>query len=165
MTAKAKIEGLTSAWYGFALVSTLVSLLSNGLGIFSIITHSFSLMIGFVLTYLFGRALLKKSSFTRMFLVIVSAVFTVLWVLASARAAWGFLQSWSLSYVIAADPADSDALWVTEVWDSPASHHASSGLPAVKAAIARGRPFIAGFSNRVETIPIGGFGLPRAASS
>jgi quinol monooxygenase YgiN len=69
-----------------------------------------------------------------------------------------------LSYVIAADPADSDALWVTEVWDSPASHHASLGLPAVKAAISRGRPLIAGFSNRVETTPIGGIGLPRPAS-
>jgi quinol monooxygenase YgiN len=41
-----------------------------------------------------------------------------------------------LSYVIATDPADPDALWVTEVWDSPASHQAS-----------------------LETAPIGGHGL------
>jgi hypothetical protein len=27
-----------------------------------------------------------------------------------------------LSYVLATDPADSDALWITEVWDSQASH-------------------------------------------
>ena len=27
-----------------------------------------------------------------------------------------------LSYVIATDPADADALWITEVWDSQASH-------------------------------------------
>jgi hypothetical protein len=33
----------------------------------------------------------------------------------------------------------------------------------VQAAIARGRPLIAGFSNRVETAPLGGVGLPRAA--
>ncbi|HEX3233543.1 MAG TPA: antibiotic biosynthesis monooxygenase [Gemmatimonadales bacterium] len=69
-----------------------------------------------------------------------------------------------LSYILAADPADADALWVTEVWDSPESHRASLGLPAVKAAIARGRPLIAGFDSRVETIPLGGVGLPPAAS-
>jgi len=66
-----------------------------------------------------------------------------------------------LSYIIAADPADADALWITEVWDSQASHQASLSLPAVQAAIAKGRPMIAGFSNRVETAPIGGIGIPR----
>jgi quinol monooxygenase YgiN len=64
-----------------------------------------------------------------------------------------------VSYVIATDPADPDALWITEVWDSRASHQASLALPGVKAAIAKGRPLIAGFSNRVETTPIGGHGL------
>jgi quinol monooxygenase YgiN len=68
-----------------------------------------------------------------------------------------------LSYVIAADPADSDALWITEVWDSQASHRASHSLPAVQAVIAKGRPMIAGFSNRVETVPVGGVGLSRPA--
>ncbi len=66
-----------------------------------------------------------------------------------------------LSYIVATDPADPDAMWITEVWDSVASHQASLGLPTVKAAIAKGRPLIAGFSNRVETVPIGGQGLPR----
>ena len=64
-----------------------------------------------------------------------------------------------LSYIVATDPSDPDALWITEVWDSQASHRASLGLPAVKEAIARGRPLIAGFSNRVETVPLGGVGL------
>jgi quinol monooxygenase YgiN len=67
-----------------------------------------------------------------------------------------------LSYVVATDPADPDALWITEVWDTQASHQASLALPAVKAAITRGRPLIAGFSNRVETTPLGGHGLPKA---
>jgi quinol monooxygenase YgiN len=61
-----------------------------------------------------------------------------------------------LSYVIARDPAHSDALWITEVWDDQASHLASLKLPEVQAAIARGRPLIAGFDNRVETEPLGG---------
>lgn len=64
-----------------------------------------------------------------------------------------------LSYVIAADPADADALWITEVWDSAASHKASLSLPSVQAAIGKARPLIAGMSNRVETVPLGGHGL------
>lgn len=64
-----------------------------------------------------------------------------------------------LSYVVAADPADPDGLWITEVWDRRESHQASLALPAVKAAIAKGRPLIAGFGTRVETTPLGGHGL------
>ena len=70
-----------------------------------------------------------------------------------------------LSYVIANDANDLDALWVTEVWDSRESHQASLALPAVRAAIAKGRPLIAGFSNRVETMPLGGHGLAEPGAS
>jgi quinol monooxygenase YgiN len=66
-----------------------------------------------------------------------------------------------LSYVIAKDPTDADAIWITEVWDSRASHDASLQLPAVQDAIRRARPLIAGFENGQETIPIGGVGLAR----
>ena len=64
-----------------------------------------------------------------------------------------------LSYVVATDAADPDTLWVTEVWDNAASHKASLTLPAVQAAIAKGRPLIVTFGNTVETAPIGGVGL------
>ncbi|TKR29547.1 antibiotic biosynthesis monooxygenase [Luteimonas gilva] len=64
-----------------------------------------------------------------------------------------------LSYVVAHDPADADGIWITEVWDSQASHQASLSLPAVKQAIARGKPLIAGFSNGTTTTPVGGHGL------
>jgi len=63
-----------------------------------------------------------------------------------------------LSYVVAADATDADALWITEVWDSAEHHKASLDLPAVKAAMVAGRPMIAGFGERFETQPIGGFG-------
>ena len=63
------------------------------------------------------------------------------------------------SYIVARDPADEDGVWITEVWDSPESHRASVTLPAVKDAIARGKPLIAAFEQRVETIPVGGHGL------
>ena len=64
-----------------------------------------------------------------------------------------------LSYVVAKDSTDENGIWITEVWDSKASHDASLSLPAVKDAIAKGRPKIAGFSNNVNTIPVGGYGI------
>src|SRR6185437_12955569 len=42
------------------------------------------------------------------------------------------------SYVVAKDAAEENTLWVTEVWDSMASHDASLSLPRVKNAIPRG---------------------------
>ena len=60
-----------------------------------------------------------------------------------------------LSYIVAEDPADADALWVTEVWIDQAAHRASLQLPAVQTAIAKGRPLIAGFDNQVETKVLG----------
>lgn len=63
------------------------------------------------------------------------------------------------SYIVANDPTDPDALWVTEVWQDQTSHENSLTLPAVREAIARGRPLIAGFGERFETEPIGGHGL------
>jgi len=66
-----------------------------------------------------------------------------------------------LGYVIAKDKADADALWITETWDTQESHQASLTLPSVRAAIAKGRPLIAGFGERFETEPVGGHGLPR----
>ena len=68
-----------------------------------------------------------------------------------------------LSYVVANDPTDPDAIWVTEVWDSPGSHKSSLSLPSVKAAIARGKPLIASFDQFIETTPVGGHGLRAAA--
>ena len=65
-----------------------------------------------------------------------------------------------LSYVVATDPGNADALWITEVWDSPARHRASLALPEVQAAIKKGMPLIAGFGDAVETAPLGGYGLP-----
>src|SRR3954466_15626960 len=39
-----------------------------------------------------------------------------------------------LSYVVAKDAVDPDALWITEAWDSKDSHKASLGLPQVQRA-------------------------------
>ena len=64
-----------------------------------------------------------------------------------------------LSYIVAKDPKDENALWITEVWDSDTSHKASLSLPEVKDAISKARPLITGFSDSVTTIPVGGHGL------
>jgi quinol monooxygenase YgiN len=36
-----------------------------------------------------------------------------------------------LSFVFAREPGDSDAMWITEVWEPKASWEASTGLPAI----------------------------------
>jgi len=64
-----------------------------------------------------------------------------------------------LSYVVAKDPKDANAVWITEVWDTKESHAASLKLPSVQAAIAKGKPIIAKFGSYNETEPIGGHGL------
>lgn len=61
-----------------------------------------------------------------------------------------------LSYIVAKDPADADAIWITEVWDSAESHKASLSLPAVRDAITRARPLIAGFGEHFVTEPVSG---------
>ena len=64
-----------------------------------------------------------------------------------------------LSYIVAKDLKDPDALWVTEAWDSKEHHDASLKLPQVQATIAKARPLIAGFDSGAETEPVGGIGL------
>jgi reactive intermediate/imine deaminase len=67
-----------------------------------------------------------------------------------------------LSYVVAKDPREAEALWITEVWDSAESHKASLSLASVKEAITKARPLIASFGDGVQSEPIGGYGLMTA---
>ncbi|HTK30050.1 MAG TPA: antibiotic biosynthesis monooxygenase family protein [Vicinamibacterales bacterium] len=64
-----------------------------------------------------------------------------------------------LSYIVARDTTDADAIWITEVWDTKESHDASLALPSVKEAIGKGRPLIAGMDPGIVTIPVAGHGL------
>lgn len=65
------------------------------------------------------------------------------------------------SYIVSKDAKDENALWITEVWDSKEDHAASLQLPSVQAAIAKGKPMIAGFGDFVMTEPVGGIGLTK----
>jgi quinol monooxygenase YgiN len=72
-----------------------------------------------------------------------------------------------LSYVVAHDAAEPDAIWVTEVWASQEHHRASLSLPSVREAITLGKPLIASFGNYTSTRPVGGTGLaaPQGAAA
>lgn len=61
-----------------------------------------------------------------------------------------------LSYVVAKDAKEPDAVWVTEAWETQAAHDASLKLPSVQAAIAKARPLIAGGGPSYETVPVAG---------
>jgi quinol monooxygenase YgiN len=65
-----------------------------------------------------------------------------------------------LSYVIAKDIGDENAVWITEVWQDETHHQASLQLPSVRDAIAKAMPLIAGMEPGVITDPVGGVGLP-----
>jgi quinol monooxygenase YgiN len=67
-----------------------------------------------------------------------------------------------LSYVVSEDTTDANVVWVTEVWDSMASHDASLSLPAVKNVIPRAQTMVANFEKIAVTKPVWGGGLPAA---
>lgn len=64
-----------------------------------------------------------------------------------------------LSYIVAKDAENENAIWVTEAWESKESHQNSLTLPSVKQAIGKGRPLIAAFDEQIETVPAGGHGV------
>src|SRR3546814_16607983 len=55
----------------------------------------------------------------------------------------------NIAYLIGEDSANPDAIWIVELWDSKEAHAASLKLPAVQAAIAKGRPLIRSEERRV----------------
>jgi quinol monooxygenase YgiN len=61
-----------------------------------------------------------------------------------------------IHYIVSEDLADPEAIWITEIWDSEENHKASLQLPEVKAAIAKGRPLIAGFDMSARLKPVAG---------
>lgn len=60
----------------------------------------------------------------------------------------------NMGYLIGEDSANTDAIWIVELWDTKASHAASLELPAVQVAISKARPLIAGFGTRAEFTPV-----------
>jgi quinol monooxygenase YgiN len=79
-------------------------------------------------------------------------------VLLEAAAMMQFVPRCEL-YIVNNSATEPDAVWVTEVWSSPADHEASLLRDETKTLIERGMPLIAG-GERIEIVPIGGKGLP-----
>jgi quinol monooxygenase YgiN len=58
------------------------------------------------------------------------------------------------SFIVAEDAADEDVLWVTEVWESEASHKASLELPPSKAGLPPIESLIARYERIAVTKPV-----------
>lgn len=65
-----------------------------------------------------------------------------------------------LLYVIHTDPADENAIWVYEAWESQADHQASLSNEGIRAVIMQARTLIAEIGNEQFTfVPVAGKGL------
>lgn len=62
------------------------------------------------------------------------------------------------AYIVGTSESDSDAIWVTEVWESRERHAASLALPEVKAAIGAAMPMLTGEFTAQELDVVGGLG-------
>jgi len=65
-------------------------------------------------------------------------------------------------YIVCKSPTEADAIWVMEVWQTEADHEASFKLDSIKALITRARPFMAGGTESIRMVPMGGKGLAPA---
>jgi quinol monooxygenase YgiN len=62
-------------------------------------------------------------------------------------------------YVINTSAADSDTVWVTEVWSTQADLDASLTLESVKASVEQVLALLADPPERIDILPMGGKGL------
>ncbi len=65
-----------------------------------------------------------------------------------------------LSFIVAADAADENVVWITEVWESQASHEASLKLPPVHAGLVEAENLIAQYEKIATTEPVQGSSHP-----
>ena len=59
-----------------------------------------------------------------------------------------------LSFIVAEDAVDENVLWITEVWESKASHEASLQRAPVKESLADAGTLIADFEKVATTRPV-----------
>ena len=62
-------------------------------------------------------------------------------------------------YLVSLSEVDSDAIWVTEVWQTKGHHDASLLQPAAKVAISKAMPLLTGEFTSQELSVVGGLGL------
>ncbi|HEY7294774.1 MAG TPA: putative quinol monooxygenase [Dehalococcoidia bacterium] len=64
-------------------------------------------------------------------------------------------------WLVSTSPTEAETVCATEVWRSQAEHDASLAGEAVKSAIGRTGPLLAGPPQRIDVLPAGGKGLDR----
>ncbi len=65
-----------------------------------------------------------------------------------------------ICYIVSKDPADDNAVWITEVWDSKADHDNSLSVPGVKELISQAMPILGGPPQKgQELVVLGGKGV------
>lgn len=97
MTARERIQGLTNSWLGYVAFTAALSVLREGR---SVIGSVIGLSISLVVVWFIGNRLLARSSLTRLFLLVISSIATVLGAIGIARAGWLFLHEFSLSLLV-----------------------------------------------------------------
>jgi hypothetical protein len=102
MTGRAKIEGLTNTWYGFAVFSAAYALVTGGIGIWNIGKTGIGLLVSWFFTFLIGRALLRKSSLVRTILLVVSGISVLLGTYSAGSSALSFMAHWELGLLFTA---------------------------------------------------------------
>jgi hypothetical protein len=100
MTARQKIEGLTNSWYGYAVFGAAISVWQNGLGIFSLMGTAAWFVLNIFVVWFIGRRLLHKGSLTRVILVVLTGLFSVLGSIGVAKMGWTFIHTWSFSLAL-----------------------------------------------------------------
>jgi quinol monooxygenase YgiN len=62
-------------------------------------------------------------------------------------------------YLINTSPAESESVWVTEVWRSQEEHDASLTIEGAQATIKQVLPLLARSPEKIDVLPVGGKGF------
>ena len=101
-TARGQIENLTNTWYGYAVCSAGVGLLSKGIGLFSILGTTVGLLFSLGFIWFLGRRLMNKGQMTRWLLIAASGLFTCLGTWGAAQSSWAFVHNFAWQDVVMA---------------------------------------------------------------
>jgi hypothetical protein len=101
MTAKQKLESLTTAWYGFFFISTIVGLVSD-FGIIKAVFSALWLAVTTFVVWFIGRRLVAKSAVTRVLMLVISGIMAVGCTISAAKFSWMFIHEWSLWMLLTA---------------------------------------------------------------
>lgn len=101
-TARQKIEGLTHSWYGWTAFTSLLALWDRGIGIISLFLTGAGFLLSCLVIWFLGNRLVNKSSLTRVLLVVLSAIVSVLGTIGTAKLGWTFINTLSLSVALQA---------------------------------------------------------------